>query len=102
MSDHEVAQLRASLTAMHRRAQSAERGLLARLEPGQRTLGRALANSAAVMYRERLRELAAAVCAYIEQHGLEHDDECPEDDTCRCRLVRNIDSALLSAREALR
>lgn len=38
--------------------------------------------------------LAKAVAAYIEEHGLEHDDgndyDCPEDDTCECALVLDL------------
>jgi hypothetical protein len=50
---------REAITRMHRRAQSAEAGLAARLEKGDATIGRAAANSAATMYREQLAEAKA-------------------------------------------
>lgn len=51
--------------------------------------------------RERDAALAALVDAlksYVEYKGLEHDDPCPEDDTCECSdvlaLSREFDAAL--------
>jgi len=38
--------------------------------------------------------LKNAVVAYIYQYSLEHVDDCPQDDTCDCPLVRAIEKAL--------
>lgn len=42
----------------------------------------------------RLQRLQKAVVAYIEYWSLEHEDDCPMDDTCRCPLVRAVEKAL--------
>jgi len=41
--------------------------------------------------------LVDALCAYVEDRGLEHDQDCPEDDTCECPLVRALSKALDAA-----
>lgn len=38
--------------------------------------------------------LKTAVIQYILHYGLEHEDDCPEDDTCECILVQAIEDAL--------
>jgi hypothetical protein len=43
------------------------------------------------------KALHQAVVEYVLQHSLEHDDECPEDDTCACPLVQAIETALAGA-----
>jgi hypothetical protein len=47
--------------------------------------------------RHALHALTDALCAYVEQYGLEHAAGCPEDDTCDCPLVRNLSKALDAA-----
>jgi|GEM_PF-6186326 len=34
-----------------------------------------------------------AFLAYCHEHGVEHEDGCPEDDTCRCPLVVALNAA---------
>ena len=48
-------------TRLNRRCQAAESGLAAKLALGGPSFGRALANSAAVMYREQLGEAQATI-----------------------------------------
>jgi len=68
----ELAALRETNTKLHRRCQSAEKGLAAKLDAaGGASLGRALANSAATMYSARLRECEAQLAAPRKRPTLE-------------------------------
>lgn len=44
--------------------------------------------------REQVRVLREALIQYIEWEGLEHETDCPADDTCSCVRVQAIDQAL--------
>ncbi|HYE92238.1 MAG TPA: hypothetical protein VEA38_14510 [Terriglobales bacterium] len=50
----------------------------------------------------RERALRAAVVEYIHEHGLEHEVDCPEDNTCDCALVQDIEAALAATKESSR
>jgi len=58
---------------------------------------RALSRAEAAEARERV--LRAAVVEYIHEHGLEHKVDCPEDNTCDCALVQDIEAALAATKE---
>lgn len=47
---------------------------------------------------DALRAIKAAFAQYIVRFGIEHVDECPEDDTCECDHVRQINDAFAKAR----
>lgn len=70
----ELETLRGTNTRLNRRCQSAERGLKAKLTSGF-SFGRALANSAAVMWHEKCLEIAAQV-AELEAAAREDHSEC--------------------------
>lgn len=55
---------------------------------------RLYSNKEAVDERSPFEQLKEAVVTYIIQHGLSHDDGCPEDDDCECRAIRVIERAL--------
>lgn len=38
-----------------------------------------------------------AMSAYFEHYGAEHEDGCPEDDTCECELVGAVNEAFAAA-----
>lgn len=76
----ELDQARETIKRLNRRCQSAESGLAARIEPGDRTLGRVFANAAAVMYRERLEDVRAC----IVEAGSDHADGCADEANCTC------------------
>lgn len=68
--ENEITQLQAELARAHetiarlnRRCQSAERGLAAKLNPGPRTFGRILANSAAAMWGAWALDMARGILA---------------------------------------
>jgi hypothetical protein len=63
----ELAHMRETVKRLNRRVQSAESGLTAKLVTGP-CLGRALANSAATMYREKLAD-AEAQHAALQQNA---------------------------------
>lgn len=53
--------------------------------------------------RSALEELMRVFDKHIQWNGVEHDDEeCPEDDTCTCATVAEINAAFTAAEEALR
>ena len=41
-----------------------------------------------------MNELTKALCAYVKMYGLQHENDCPEDDTCECSLVLALSNAL--------
>ena len=47
-----------------------------------------------LVLKHRLERLRKAVIAYIEYYNLKHEYRCPEDDTCDCALVQDIEKAL--------
>lgn len=52
--------------------------------------------------RAALRNYLEVMRHYWEWNGIEHDDyECPEDDTCECPGVREIQKAEAAARAAM-
>lgn len=68
--ENEITRLQSELTRAHetiarlnRRCQSAERGLAAKLNPGPRTFGRILANSAASMWHAWALDMARGILA---------------------------------------
>lgn len=44
--------------------------------------------------RAKSTRLHTALVAYVVEHGLEHEGDCPEDDTCECPLVLGLEAAL--------
>ena len=51
---------------------------------------------------QALDALRAKVENYFETHGAEHEDaDCPEDDTCTCPLVRDINDAFAAVRRVM-
>jgi hypothetical protein len=44
-----------------------------------------------------LKRLWDAGDAYFTHHGAEHEEDCPEDDTCECPLVNAINEAFAAA-----
>jgi hypothetical protein len=50
---------------------------------------------------EALREHLQALKEYWKQHGIWHEDDCPEDDTCECRFVVAVMQTEEIARAAL-
>lgn len=77
MAVEELTTLRATNTRLNRRCQSAERGLQAKLTSGV-SFGRALANSAAVMWHEKYLELKALLCDLLDARrcGCHVEPEC--------------------------
>lgn len=67
-----LTEARETIRRLNRRCQSAEAGLVAKMESGP-CFGRALANASATMYREQNVELRALLerfyCAYVEMWG---------------------------------
>lgn len=55
-----------------------------------------------VRLREALREMYRVFGQVIDQHGVEHEGDCPEDDTCLCLDAAEINTAFTSAIAALR
>ena len=47
------------------------------------------------------RNLMAKLENFFEEYGAEHLEDCPEDSTCECPLVVDINSAFSELRSAL-
>ena len=45
--------------------------------------------------------MRAALSEHVHVHGFEHEDDCPEDDTCACPLVLAVNEADAALRSAL-
>ena len=53
--------------------------------------------------REALEKMESSMRTYFTYHGADHEDpECPEDDTCRCPMVRAVNAAFEAAGKALK
>lgn len=79
-------------------ANSGERGAFARLESlTERVLAMRDEGTGRDQLRAALRRLTDALCSYVNLKGLEHDDPCPEDDTCECVVQQALSEALDSA-----
>lgn len=52
--------------------------------------------------RDRSEKLRRVLIAVVETQGIDHDEEdCPEDDTCRCENIRLANEALTETAGAL-
>ena len=65
---------------------------------GQLTLMDDLDKASALI--ARLRRAYAATTYYLTMQGVEHHDGCPEDDTCRCPHVVEINASHAACRDA--
>ena len=55
----------------------------------------------AVAMRGALREMDVALTVYFAEAGSDHEDGCPEDDTCGCAHLAPLNRASVSLHRAL-